>query len=73
MLAREFRGFFNIFRFEDLARKVGFDDVLQPGYFGVVEETAAGADVGINEASVGRVLPPMAQLVAIGVEDRVEA
>ena len=46
---------------------------MQAGDFGMIEETAARANVGINEARVGRVLPPVSELVAVGVEDRIEA
>jgi len=46
---------------------------LKSGDFGVIEKTAARADVGIDEARVRRILPPMRELVAIGIEDRVEA
>jgi len=46
---------------------------LQAGDFGVIEETAARADVGIDEARVGRVLPPVGEFVAVGAEDRIEA
>jgi hypothetical protein len=38
----------------------------------MIEKTAARANVGIDEARVQRILPPVRQLVAIGVEDRVE-
>jgi len=38
----------------------------------MIEKTAARANVGVDEARVRRVLPPVRQFVAIGVEDRVE-
>ena len=46
---------------------------MQAGDFGVIEKAAARANVGIDEACVGRILPPMGELVAVGVEDRIEA
>jgi hypothetical protein len=39
----------------------------------MIKETAARANVGVDEARVRRVLPPMRELVAIGIEDRIEA
>jgi hypothetical protein len=39
----------------------------------VIEKTATRADIGIDEARIGRVLPPVRELVAVGVENRVEA
>ena len=45
---------------------------MQAGDLGVIEKAAARANVGINEARVGRVLPPVSELVAVGVEDRIE-
>jgi hypothetical protein len=72
MFFREPPRFFDIFRGEDLSRKVRFHNVLQPGDFRMVKKTAPRAHVGVNEARVRRVLPPMRELVAVGVEDRVE-
>ena len=46
---------------------------MQAGDFGVIEETAARADVGIDEARVRWILPPVGELVAVGIEDRIEA
>jgi len=46
---------------------------LQSGDFGVIEKAAARANVGIDEARVGGILPPMREFVAVGVKDRVEA
>jgi len=69
----EFLCFLDIFGGKNFAGKIRFYDVLQAGDFGVIEETAARADVGIDEARVGRVLPPVGELVAVGVEDRIEA
>jgi hypothetical protein len=73
MFFREAPRLFDVFRGEDLSRKVRFHDVLQPGNFGMVEEAAPGAHVGVNEARVRRVLPPMRELVAVGIEDRIKA
>ena len=72
MFVRESRGFLDVFGRKNLAGKIRFHDVLQSGDFGVVEKPAARADVGINEARVGGILPPMRELVAVGIEDRVE-
>src|SRR6266446_1030189 len=53
--------------------KIRFRDVLQSGHLRVIEKTAARANVRIDKARVRRVLPPMRELVAIGIEDRIEA
>jgi hypothetical protein len=73
VLVGESFGFLDVFGSKNPAGKVCLDDVLESGDFGVIEETAARADVGIDEARVRRILPPMGELVAIGIEDRVEA
>ena len=39
----------------------------------MIEETTTRADVGIDEARVRRILPPVGELVAVGIEDRIEA
>jgi hypothetical protein len=66
-------GFLHVRHGEDFAREIGFDDVLQPGQFGMVQEAAARADIGIDVPGVGRVLPPVRELVAVGIKDGVEA
>jgi hypothetical protein len=73
MLLRKPAGFFDIFGRENFSGEVRFDDVLQSGNLRVIKKTAARADVGIDETGVGRVLPPVGEFVAIGIEDRVEA
>ena len=73
MFFRESSCLFDILLREDLSGKICLNDVLQAGDLRVIEETAAGADIGIYEARVGRVLPPVRELVAIGVKNRVEA
>jgi len=73
MFFREAPRFFDIFRGEDLSCQVRFHDVLQPGNLRAIEEAAARANVGIDEARVRRVLPPMRELVAVGIEDRIKA
>jgi hypothetical protein len=65
--------FFDVLRSEDLSRKVRFNDVLQPGHFRVIEKTAAGANVGIDETRVGGILPPVREFIAVRIEDRIEA
>jgi hypothetical protein len=72
MFFRESPRFFNVFRGKNRACKVRFYDVLQSGHLRVIEKTAARANVGIDEARVWRVLPPVREFVAIGVENRVE-
>ena len=69
----ELARFFDILRGKNLSRKVRFYNVLESGHLHVIEKTAARANVGVDEARVRRVLPPMRELVAIGVEDRIEA
>jgi hypothetical protein len=73
VLTRKSSRLFDVFGGEDFLGKVGLEDVLQTGYLGVIEEAPAGAYVGVDEPRVGRVLPPMAQLIAVGVEDRIES
>ena len=63
---------FDIFRGKNFSREVRFYDVLQSGDLHVIEKAAARANVGIDEARVWRVLPPVREFVAIGVEDRIE-
>ena len=72
MFGSELPRFFDILRGQDLSRKVRLHDVLQSGNLHVIEETAARANVGIDEARVRRILPPVREFVAIGVEDRVK-
>jgi hypothetical protein len=69
----ELSSFLNVFGTKNFAGKVGLEDVLQAGDFGVIEKTAARANVGIDEARVRRILPPVGELVAVGVKDRIEA
>ena len=73
MFVGEFLCFLDIFGGKDFPGKIRLQDVLQAGDFGMIEETAARADVGIDEARVGGILPPVGELVAVGVEDRIEA
>ena len=73
MFVGEFPSFLDIFGGKNFAGKICFYDVLQAGDFGVIEETAARTYVGIDEARVGRVLPPVGELVAVGIKDRIEA
>jgi len=65
--------FLDVVESEDLAGKIGFDDVLEQGEHGFVEHAAAGFDVGVDVAGVGGILPPMGELVGVGVEDGIEA
>jgi len=46
-------GFLDVVEGEDLAGKIGFDDVLEQGEHGFVEHAAAGFDVGVDVARVG--------------------
>ena len=73
MFVGEFPSFLDIFGGKNYAGKVRFHNVLQAGDFGMIEKTAARANVGIDEARVGRILPPVGELVAVGIEDRIEA
>jgi len=72
MFVRELACFFDILRDKNLSRKVRFYDVLESGDLHVIEKTAARANVGIDEARVWRILPPVGEFVAIGVENRVK-
>jgi hypothetical protein len=72
MFVRELPRFFDILRGKNFSRKVRVYDVLQSGHLHVIEKTAARANVGVDEARVWRVLPPVREFVAIGVEDRVK-
>jgi hypothetical protein len=38
----------------------------------MIEKTAARADVRINVPRVRRILPPVAELIAVGVQNRIE-
>jgi hypothetical protein len=73
MLFRESPRFFDVLLSENFSCKVRLYDVLQAGDLRVIEKTAARANVGINEARVRRILPPVREFVAIGVENRVES
>jgi hypothetical protein len=73
MFVRELPCFFDVVGGEDLPGKIRLCNVLQSGNLRVIEKAAARANVGIDEARVRRVLPPMRELVAIGIEDRIEA
>jgi hypothetical protein len=73
MFFRESPRLFDVVRSKDFSGEVGLHDVLQAGDLRVIEKAAPRADVGIDEARVRRILPPVRQLVAVGIEDRVEA
>src|SRR5882724_1032401 len=73
MLAGKFCSLLDVLKSENFSREIRFHDVLQSGHFGVIEKTAARAHVRINISSIGRVLPPMAELVAVSAQDRVES
>src|SRR5882672_5180104 len=66
-------GFLDVVEGEDLAGKIGFEDVLQHGEHGFVEHAATGLDVGIDVARVRRILPPVGELVGVRVEDGIES
>jgi hypothetical protein len=67
----EAAGFFDVFFGENFSREVRFDDVLKAGDLRVIEEPSARTDVGIDKARVRRILPPVRQLVAVGIENRI--
>jgi hypothetical protein len=73
MLVRELPCLLDVFSGKNFAGKIRLYNVLQSGYLRVIEKAAARANIGIDEARVRRVLPPMRELVAIGIEDRIEA
>ena len=73
MFFRESPRLFDVVRSKDFSGKIGFYDVLQAGDLRVIKKTAARANVGIDEARVRRILPPVRELVAVGIENRVEA
>lgn len=73
MFGREFRRVFDVLRGKNLAGEVRFDDVLKPRHFRMIEKAAARADVRIYMSRVRRVLPPVAQLITVGVQDRIES
>lgn len=71
MFVRESPRFLYVFYSEDFAREIRLDDVLQPGNLCVIEKAAARANVGIDETRIRRVLPPVRELVAVGIENRI--
>ena len=73
MLVSKPSRFFYVIRCENFSGKVRLQNVLQPGELGMIEESSARANVGINEPRIGGILPPMRQLVAVGVENWIEA
>ena len=66
-------GFFHIVEGEDLAGEIGFDDVLKQRQHGFFEHAAAGFKVRIDVARVRGILPPVGELVRVGVEDGVQS
>jgi hypothetical protein len=72
VLVREPCRVLDVLKRENFTSEVRFDDVLQPGHFRMVEKAAARADVRINVPRVRRILPPVAELVAVGVQNRIE-
>jgi hypothetical protein len=38
----------------------------------VIEKAAAGTNVGINVARIGRILPPMRELIAVRIQNRIK-
>ena len=66
-------GFFHIVEGEDLAGEIGFDDVLEQRQHGFFEHAAAGLKVRIDVARVRGILPPVGELVRVGVEDGVQS
>jgi len=73
MLISECFGLLDIFGGEHFAGKISLDDILQPGDFSVIEKTTARTNVRIDKACVRRVLPPVREFIAVGVEDRIKA
>jgi hypothetical protein len=73
MLVRELLCLLDVFSGKNFAGKIRLCNVLQSGNLRMIEKAAARANVGIDEARVRRILPPMREFVAIGVEDRIEA
>jgi hypothetical protein len=71
MFFRESPGFFDVLFGKNFPREVRFRDVLQPGDLRVIEEPTARTDVGVDKARVRRILPPVRQLVAVGIENRI--
>src|SRR4029453_15084854 len=65
--------FFHIVEGEDLAGKIGFDDLLEQRKHGFFQNAAAGFKVRIDVARVRRILPPVGELVRVGVEDGVQS
>jgi len=73
MFGSEFPRLFDIVGGKNLSSEVRFYDVLEAGDLHVIEKAAARANVGINETRVWRILPPVGELVAIGIENRVKS
>src|SRR5713226_7324752 len=66
-------GFLDVVEGKDLAGKTGLDDVLEHGEHGLVEHAAAGFEVGVDVARVRGILPPVGELVGVGVEDGIQS
>ena len=73
MLIRELRRFLDILHGENFAREIRLDDVLQSRHFGVIEKTAARTDIRIYMSRICRVLPPVRELVAVRIQNRIES
>ena len=65
--------FLDVVEGEDLAGEIGFDDVLEQRQHGFFEHSAAGLKVRIDVARVRGILPPVGELVRVGVEDGVQS
>ena len=69
----EAAGFLDVVEREDLAGEIGFYDVLEHGQHCFFKHAPARLDVGVDVAGIRRVLPPVGQLVRVGVENRIQA
>src|SRR4051812_17566421 len=72
VLVRELLRLLHIFKSENFPGKIGFQNVLQPSRFRVIEKATARTNVGVDVTSIWRILPPMRELITVGRENGIE-
>src|SRR5882757_8731961 len=72
MLARELCRVLDVLKRKNFAGEVRLHDVLQPRHLRMIEKAAARANIRIDMPRVRWILPPVAELIAVGVQNRIE-